>query len=91
MRSNFVCELTLVQAYNGKDLPLIQQDKVCWQNHLLGGWTIQQWRSNIRDCSPTAVEFNLCPDDAEGTPPLSLLPHFSNIFQATQGHMAPRF
>jgi hypothetical protein len=54
------------QGYNGKALDALQQDKVCWQNHLLGGWTVQQWRSNIDDCTPTAVEFNLCPGDDEG-------------------------
>lgn len=87
----FVYELTRVQGYNGKDLPLIQQDKVCWQNHLLGGWTIQQWRSKVEDCTPTSVEFNLCPADDEGTRPLSLSPHFSHTFQAMQGHMVPHF
>jgi hypothetical protein len=40
---------------------------VNWQNHLLGGWTVQQWRSKIDDCSPTAVQFNLCPGDEEGS------------------------
>ena len=60
---NFTFEF---QGYNGKDLEPLQQDKVCWQNHLLGGWTVQQWRSNIDDCNPTAVEFNLCPGDDEG-------------------------
>jgi hypothetical protein len=60
---NFTFEF---QGYNGKNLDALQQDKVCWQNHLLGGWTVQQWRSNIDDCNPTAVEFNLCPGDDEG-------------------------
>jgi hypothetical protein len=81
----FLCTPTFLQGYNGKDLPLIQQDKVCWQNHLLGGWTIQQWRSNIDDCSPTAVEFNLCPGDDEGTRPFSALSHVFSYFSGNAG------
>jgi hypothetical protein len=66
LRSCIAANLVVFQGYNGKDLPPLQQDKVCWQNHLLGGWTVQQTRSNIEDCSPTAVEFKLCPGDLEG-------------------------
>jgi len=54
------------KGYNDKPLEPLQQDKVCWENKLLGGWTVQQWRSNIDDCTPTSVEFNICPGDDSG-------------------------
>ena len=58
----------LSQGYNDKPLEPLQQDKVCWENKLLGGWTVQQWRSNIDDCTPTSVELNICPGDDSGNP-----------------------
>ena len=57
------------QGYNDKPLELMQQDKVSWENKLLGGWTVQQWRSGIKDCLPTSVEFNICPGDEAGKMP----------------------
>jgi hypothetical protein len=66
---------------------------VNWQNHLLGGWTVQQWRSKVDDCTPTSVEFNLCPGDDEGAKltaeACSLLPDDFDI-QEMLGHMARR-
>jgi hypothetical protein len=53
-------------GYNGQDLPNIQMNKTNWQNHLLGGWTLQQWRSVVADCSPISVNFRLCPGDRVG-------------------------
>jgi hypothetical protein len=53
-------------AYNGQRLPHIHRNKTNWQNHLLGGWTIQQWRSRVANCQGSAAKLRMCPRDDAG-------------------------
>ena len=53
-------------AYNGRHLPHDHVNKTNWQNHLLGGWTIQQWRSRVANCHGSAAQLRMCPRDDAG-------------------------